>query len=64
MQSNEKTSVHLQLLTKREAARMLACSVRMLERLAASGTLAKVKIRGAVRFRLTDIEQIIHKGKA
>jgi excisionase family DNA binding protein len=52
----------LQLLTKKEVARMLACSVRMVERLVASGKLTAVKIRGAVRFRLSDVEQIIMKG--
>ena len=52
----------LQLLTKKEVAGRLACSVRMVERLVASGTLAAVKIRGAVRFRLSDVEQIIVKG--
>lgn len=64
MKTAPQTQVNLQLLTKSEAARLLACSIRMLERLAASGALAKVKIRGAVRFRLSDIEQIIQKGKA
>ena len=54
----------LQLLTKKEVARLLACSVRMVERLVASGTLTTVKIRGAVRFRLRDIEQITVKGAA
>jgi len=52
----------LQLLTKKQVARMLACSVRMVERLVASGKLTAVKIRGAVRFRLSDVEQIIVKG--
>jgi excisionase family DNA binding protein len=54
--------IGLQLLTKKEVARMLACSVRMVERLVASGKLTAVKIRGAVRFRLSDVEQIIMKG--
>jgi excisionase family DNA binding protein len=54
----------LQLVTKQEAAKLLACSCRMVERLVASGALAKVKIRGAVRFRLTDIERIVVKGEA
>jgi excisionase family DNA binding protein len=54
----------LQLLTKKDVARLLACSVRMVERLVASGTLAAVKIRGAVRFRQSDIEQIMMKGAA
>jgi excisionase family DNA binding protein len=57
-------SSRLQLLTKKEVARMLACSVRMVERLVASGQLTAVKIRGAVRFRLSDVEQIMMKGAA
>jgi excisionase family DNA binding protein len=57
-------SIGLQLVTKREAARLLACSIRMVERLVASGILKAVKIRGAVRFRLSDIEQIMMKGAA
>ena len=52
----------LQLLTKKQVANLLACSVRMVERLVASGTLTAVKIRGAVRFRSRDIEQIMMKG--
>jgi len=52
------------LLRKRQVAEMLACSNRMVERLVASGTLAAVKIRGAVRFRLSDVEQIMMKGAA
>ena len=54
----------LQLLTKKQVANLLACSCRMVERLVASGTLTAVKIRGAVRFRLRDIEQITVKGAA
>jgi excisionase family DNA binding protein len=41
----------LRLLTKKDVARLLACSIRMVERLVASGTLTAVIIRGAVRFR-------------
>ncbi len=54
----------LQLLTKRQVALLLACSNRMVERLVAAGTLTTVRIRGAVRFRLGDIEQIMMKGAA
>ena len=43
---------------------LLACSCRMVERLVASGTLTAIKIRGAVRFRSSDIEQIMMKGAA
>jgi excisionase family DNA binding protein len=52
----------MRLLTKKQVANLLACSVRMVERLVASGTLTAVKIRGAVRFRSSDIEQIMMKG--
>jgi excisionase family DNA binding protein len=61
---NESNGASHQLVTKKEVARLLACSVRMVERLVASGTLTAVKIRGAVRFRLRDIEQIMMKGVA
>ena len=54
----------LQLLTKKQVANLLACSCRMVERLVASGTLTAVRIRGAVRFRSSDIEQIMMKGAA
>ncbi len=66
MQSEVENSVgkpaRMQLLTKKQVANLLACSVRMVERLVASGTLTAVKIRGAVRFRSSDIEQIMMKG--
>ena len=52
------------LLRKNEVASRLACSNRMVERLVASGKLTAVKIRGAVRFRLSDVEQIIVRGAA
>jgi excisionase family DNA binding protein len=61
---NESNGAAHQLVTKKEVARLLACSVRMVERLVASGTLTAVRIRGAVRFRLRDIEQITVKGAA
>jgi excisionase family DNA binding protein len=57
-------AIILQLITKKEVARLLACSNRMVERLVASKVLKAVKIRGAVRFRLGDIEQIMMKGAA
>jgi len=63
MQGAEPTAVE-RLLTKKEVARLLGCSVRMVERLVASGRLTAVKIRGAVRFRSSDIEQIMMKGAA
>jgi excisionase family DNA binding protein len=61
---NDSNGASHQLVTKKEVARLLACSVRMVERLVASGTLTAVKIRGAVRFRLSDVEQIMMKRAA
>jgi excisionase family DNA binding protein len=58
------STVGEKLLRKKDVARLLACSCRMVERLVASGTLTVVKIRGAVRFRSSDIEQIMMKGIA
>jgi excisionase family DNA binding protein len=58
------STVGEKLLRKKDVARLLACSVRMVERLVAAGTLTAVKIRGAVRFRSSDIEQIMMKGVA
>jgi excisionase family DNA binding protein len=63
MENKSNGALH-QLLTKKQVANLLACSCRMVERLVAAGTLTTVKIRGAVRFRLSDIEQIIMKGAA
>jgi excisionase family DNA binding protein len=61
LQQSEPIAVE-RLLTKKEVARLLGCSVRMVERLVASGRLTAVKIRGAVRFRFSDVEQIMMKG--
>jgi excisionase family DNA binding protein len=58
----ERETTEGKLLRKKEVASRLACSDRMVERLVASGTLTAVKIRGAVRFRSSDIEQIMMKG--
>ena len=62
VENNVGKPAGLQLLTKKQVANSLACSVRMVERLVASGTLTAVRIRGAVRFRSSDIEQIMMKG--
>jgi excisionase family DNA binding protein len=48
------------LLRKREAAHMLACSLRTIDRDASEGRLTRVKVRGGVRFRLSEIERIIN----
>jgi excisionase family DNA binding protein len=52
------------LVSKKEVAHTLGCSVRTVERLVAVGALEKVMVLGAVRFRLSDIERIVMKGAA
>ncbi len=63
MENKSNGALH-QLLTKKQVANLLACSCRMVERLVAAGALTTVKIRGALRFRSSDIEQIMMKGAA
>ena len=48
------------LLRKKDVAALLACSMRTVERLVASGRLIRVKVRGAVRFRESQILSIIN----
>jgi excisionase family DNA binding protein len=50
------------LLRKREAADMLACSLRTIEREASGGRLTRVKVRGGVRFRYSEIQKMIVGG--
>ena len=47
------------LLSKKNVADAFSVSVRTVERLAARGQLKKIKIGGAVRFRLKEVEAII-----
>jgi excisionase family DNA binding protein len=48
------------LLRKGQVAEMLACSVRTVDRLVAAGRLLPVRILGAVRFRLSEVQAIIN----
>jgi excisionase family DNA binding protein len=50
------------LLRKKEVAEMLACSVRTVEREVNSGRLTRVKVRGGVRFRTSEVKKIINGG--
>jgi excisionase family DNA binding protein len=53
VQSTEK------LLRKREVAERLACSLRTVEREASVGRLTRIKVRGGVRFRESEVQKII-----
>jgi excisionase family DNA binding protein len=47
------------LLTKREAAGVLRCSTRQVERLIASGSLHAVKVGGSTRIRTEDLTTFV-----
>ena len=47
------------LMRKREVAERLACSLRTVEREANAGRLTRIKVRGGVRFRESDVQKII-----
>jgi excisionase family DNA binding protein len=50
------------LVNKREVAERLGLSLRTVDRLMAKGVLRRVKILGAVRFRLSDVVTIMDGG--
>jgi predicted DNA-binding transcriptional regulator AlpA len=52
------------LLRKKEVALLLACSARSIGRLASSGRLDRVKVLGAVRFRLSQVQALMGGGVA
>lgn len=50
------------LITKQMTAQRLSVSTRTVDRMVAEGVLEKVFLRGSVRFREHDIDQIIEHG--
>jgi excisionase family DNA binding protein len=48
------------LLRKKEVAALLACSERTVDRLVAMRQLARVKILGGVRFRLSEVQTLMN----
>jgi excisionase family DNA binding protein len=51
------------LLQKKVVATLLACSVRTVEREVQDGRLTRVKVRGGVRFRESEVKRIIRGDK-
>lgn len=52
------------LLRKREVSALLGVCNRTVERLVASGKLTRVKVLGAVRFRRSEIQNLMNGGVA
>jgi predicted DNA-binding transcriptional regulator AlpA len=51
-----------QLVNKKAVAERLGLSVRSVDRLTAKGVLRRVKVLGAVRFRLSEVLAIVNGG--
>ena len=53
--SGKMNSPFDKLLRKREVAQMWACSLRTVEREANEGRLTRIRVRGGVRFRESEV---------
>jgi excisionase family DNA binding protein len=61
---DESTPSTGKLLRKREAAERLACSIKTVEREMRQGHLTRVKVRGGVRVRESEVNVIINGKKS
>jgi excisionase family DNA binding protein len=50
------------LLRKKDVAKMLACSLRTVDRLVNTGRLTRVKILGGIRFRFSQVQSLMDGG--
>jgi excisionase family DNA binding protein len=50
------------LLRKKEVAKMLACSLRTVDRLVNAGRLTRVKVLGGIRFRWSQVQSLMNGG--
>ena len=55
-------TIDKKLLSKQDTASVLGVSTRTVERMFAHGELTKIKIRGCVRARLSEIKQLLEGG--
>lgn len=51
-----------ELYSKKEAAEYLGASVRTVERMIASGAISKIKLRGLVRIRRSELVNLVESG--
>ena len=52
------------LLRKRDVSARLGVCNRTVERLVATGKLMRIKVRGAVRFRISEVQNLMNGGAA
>ena len=50
------------LITKGEAAKLLSLSKRTVDRMSANNLIVKLHVGGSVRFRLSDVLEIVKRG--
>lgn len=60
--TTESQAANDKLLRKKEVAEIWACSQRTVDREASCGHLTRVKVRGGVRFRESEVKAIINGG--
>ena len=60
--SVNKVMTDKKLITKKQAAELLSSSVRTIERIIASGVIDKIKIRGSVKVKLSQVMQLVESG--
>ena len=51
------------LLQKKQVAKILACSLRTVDRLVNAGRLTRVKILGGIRFRFSQVQMLMNGGQ-
>lgn len=59
MKNEDIPALEEKLLRKKEAASLLACSARTIDRLVNLGRLTRIRVMGGVRFRLSQVRQIM-----
>jgi excisionase family DNA binding protein len=62
MSADGNTNSCEKLLQKKHVAELLACSLRTVDRLVATGKLTRIKILGAIRFRQSEVQAIMNGG--
>ena len=51
------------LLKKKQVAQTLACSLRTVDRLVNAGRLTRIKILGGIRFRFSQVQNLMKGGQ-
>jgi excisionase family DNA binding protein len=58
-----QNSTEDKLLRKKQVAQTLACSLRTVDRLVNAGRLTRIKILGGIRFRFSQVQNLMKGGQ-